>query len=313
MRRIPRLFVVAVATAIALAGCGSAGDNTSSNDSTGDTKAVYPVTVSAGGTEVTLTAQPKKIVSLSPTGTELLYAVGAGKQVTAVDELSNYPADTPRTKLSGFKPNAEAVVAYQPDLVVLSYDANGVVAALAKLKIPVYTAPAAQSLDDTYKQLTDLGRLTGHPDQAADQVTRMKDEIGKLTADLPKQAKPMTYYYELDPQLHTLTSKTFVGAVFGLAGLRNVADPADKAGTGYPQLSAEALVKGNPDLVFLADTKCCKVSAAALAKRPGFTQLTAVKGGHVYELDDDIASRWGPRVVELLRVVADAMRDVAAG
>jgi iron complex transport system substrate-binding protein len=304
-----RASAVALAAALALTGCGSGSGTAHSSASPG---ASYPVTVSAGGKNVTVVKQPTRIVSLSPTLTEMLYAVGAGRQVKAVDDQSNHPADAPKTKLSGFTPNTEAIAGYQPDLVVLSYDTNNVVAGLTKLKIPVYVANAATTLDGSYRQLADLGKLTGHADRATGVVNGMKKDIAAAVASVPARSKPLTYYYELDPQLHSATSKTFIGALFSRLGLTDIADPADKDGSGYPQLSAEYTVKADPDLIFLADTKCCGQSAAVVAKRPGWAALAAVRGHRVYGLDDDVASRWGPRVVQLVQAAAKAVKAVPA-
>ncbi|BCJ72057.1 ABC transporter substrate-binding protein [Catellatospora sp. IY07-71] len=270
--------------------------------------AAYPVTVGS----VTLAAQPVKIISLSPTTTEMLFAIGAGGQVTAVDDNSNFPAEAPKTDLSGFQPNAEAVAAKSPDLVVLSTDSNNVVAQLTALKIPVYVAPAAVTLDDSYRQLAELGTLTGHANEAAALTQRMKDDIAKLVKDVPQRTTPLTYYYELDPTLYSVTSKTFIGSLFELAGLKNVADAADTKGSGYPQLTAESLVKANPDLIFLADTKCCGQSLDTVKARAGWAGITAVSKGQVIALDDDIASRWGPRVVDLIRSIVEATGKVQA-
>jgi iron complex transport system substrate-binding protein len=298
--------LAAAGLAAALAACAT--DDTANPTPSGSAAAAYPVTV---GT-VTLPAQPVKIVSLSPSATEMLFAIGAGAQVTAVDDNSNFPANAPKTDLSGFQPNAEAVAAKSPDLVVLSTDSNNVVAQLTTLKIPVYVAPAAVTLDDTYKQLAELGTLTGHAGEAAALTQRMKDDIAKLVKDLPKRATPLSYYYELDPTLYSVTSKTFIGSLFDLAGLKNVADAADTKGSGYPQLSAESLVKSNPDLIFLADTKCCAQNLDTVKARAGWAGMTAVSKGQVVALDDDIASRWGPRVVDLIRAIVDAVNKVPA-
>jgi iron complex transport system substrate-binding protein len=307
-RRLAPAFAALAAAAVALAGCGSSGGQTGGGSATPKAAGSYPVTAGSA----TLDKAPETIVSLSPTTTEMLYAIGAGTQVKAVDDQSDYPGEAPRTKLSGFKPNVEAIANYDPDLVVLSYDTNNVVAGLKKLKIPVYVAPAATTIDDSYREITDLGRLTGHADDATKTVDTMKSGIAKAERGLPKRATKLTYYYELDPQLHSATSTTFVGALFGRLGLTNIADKADKGGTGYPQLSKEYLVRANPDLVFLADTTCCAQNAAAVGKRPGWSSVAAVRDKHVYPLDDDIASRWGPRVVSLVQAAANAVKAVPA-
>lgn len=296
--------VLLAGTALLGAGCASDSDGGAA-ETPPSAAASYPVTVG----NLTLTAQPTKIVSLSPTVTEMLFAVGAGDQVIAVDDNSNYPAEAPKSDLSGFNPNAEAIAAKDPDLVILSNDLNKIVDSLTKLKIPVYLAPAAATLDDTYREITEIGALTGHPTEAADLVQRMKDDIAKLVEDVPARAKKLTYYYELDPTFYTVTANTFVGSLFSMVGLENIATSG--ASGDYPQLSAEAIVNANPDMIFLADTKCCQQSAETVRARPGWSSITAVKQGQVYALDDDIASRWGPRVVDLIRAIVDAVAKVS--
>jgi iron complex transport system substrate-binding protein len=237
----------------------------------------------------------------------MLFAIDAGSQVTAVDETSNFPANAPKTNLSSFKPNAEAIAAKQPDLVVLSDDLDHIVDQLKTLKIPVYVAPAAKTLDDSYAQIADLGKLTGHPQEATALAQQMRDDIGKLVKDAPKRATPLKFYYELDDTYYSVTSKSFIGSLFASVGLVNIADGSGTADNAYPQLSAENIVKANPDLIFLADTKCCGQSLATVGQRAGWGNLAAVKGGQVIALDDDIASRWGPRVVDLMRAITTAM------
>jgi iron complex transport system substrate-binding protein len=300
-RRILALSLVPLA-AIALASCGD------DDDGGGDS--------ATGGTTTTTAAEdaPDHIVSLSPTATEMLFAIDAGDQVVAVDDQSNYPEDAPRTDLSGFEPNVEAIVGKDPDLVVLSEDTNDVVAGLEAADIETLVLPAATTLDDSYHQIEQLGDATGHADEADDVVQGMKDDIKEITDSLPQQEGPKpTYYHELDQTFFTATSSTFIGQIYALAGLDNIADAADSDGSGYPQLSAEYVVDKNPDLIFLADTKCCAQTEATVAARPGWGQLDAVTHDHVVELDDDIASRWGPRVVDLYRTVADQVASVNAG
>ncbi|HEY8338483.1 MAG TPA: ABC transporter substrate-binding protein [Egibacteraceae bacterium] len=274
----------------------------------------FPVTVEAANGAVEISERPERIVSLSPTTTEMLFAVGAGDQVVAVEENSDYPEGVPVTDLSGFDPNLEAIVAYEPDLVVLTDDTNDILAGLEQVGVPALHTPAAQTLEDVYDQLEQVGMATGHFDEARALVEDMRAEIDELVARVPEEARGATYYHELDAQLFTATSDTFVGEIYALAGLENVADPADADGqaAGYPQLSAEFLVDADPDMVFLADTKCCGESAETFAARPGFASMTAVERGHVFPLDDDVASRWGPRVVDFLGAIVDAAEQFAA-
>jgi iron complex transport system substrate-binding protein len=251
------------------------------------------------------TSRPTRIVSLSPTATEMLFAIGAGKQVVAVDDQSNFPKGAPKTNLSGFEPNAEAVAGYNPDLVVLPD--TKIAAALESLNIKVLVLQAAAKLGDSYAQLRALGRATGHRDSAARVITSMKSGIEKLVADVPHR-KPPTAYYELDETFFSADSSTFIGRLLKLAGLDNIADKAPGGGSGYPQLSAEFVIHADPAVIFLADTKCCAQTTKTVAGRPGFSDLRAVKNHHVVLLDDDIASRWGPRVVQLLAQIVKATR-----
>ncbi len=320
---------VAVAAAAALcAACGTSGTGTSStgNSSTGNsgtgnsgsagsgsgaaaTAGSFPVTIAAAGGPVHVTSRPGTIVSLSPTATEMLYAIGAGSQVKAVDADSDYPAQAPRTKLSGLQPNVEAIVAYQPDLVVVSFDATALAKRLAAFSIPVLALPAPASLSGMYTEFDQLGQATGHLAAAEREDTALRGQVSQIIAQLPHRARPLTYYYELDQTYYSITSSTFVGSLLNLLGMKSIADSASGAAAagGYPQLSGEYVIKANPDYIILADTICCHQSAATAARRPGWAGLAAVKAGHVILLNDDIASRWGPRVADLMRTVVTAV------
>lgn len=253
----------------------------------------------------------QRIVSLSPTATEILFAIGAGDDVVAVDQFSYHPDDAPVTDLDGFAPNVEAVADFEPDLVVMQSNAD-VQAGLEALGIEVIVQDAAASIPDTYTQIEALGAATDRIGDAAELVSEMQTAIDALIADAP-DASGLTYYHELDNTLFSVTSTTFVGEIYSLFGLTNVADPADDGSAfGYPQLSDEFLVDADPDLIFLADTKCCGQTADTVGARPGWDQLGAVQAGHVIELDDDIASRWGPRIVEFAEAIAGALAEVPA-
>ena len=270
------------------------------------------MTVEAANGSVTLDAAPTKIVSMSPTATEMLFAVGAGEQVVAADSYSDYPAEAPTTELSAYEPNVEAIAAYEPDLVVYADDLGDLQKSLDKLHIPAIQQPAAATIDDVYAQLQQLGQITGHDAEATAEVQDLQAEVAAVAASVGDAGSGMTYYYELDDTYYSVTSDTFIGNLLGQLGLKNIADEAKGASSGYPQLSAEYVVAADPDLILLADTKCCGQDAASVAKRPGWSNLTAVQDGGVVELDDDIASRWGPRIVQLLQQVGDAVQQQAA-
>lgn len=289
-----------VAALALLAACGEDTSETTNED---NNRTTTTAPAEASG--------PERIVSMSATATEMLFAIGAGDQVVAVDDQSNFPADAPISDLSAYEPNVEAISTYEPDLVVLS-DAGELGASLEKVGVDVLVAPAATGLEDSYDQLRELGEVTGHEEEAAEVVEDIKADIEELVAEVPERGTPLTYFHELDNTLYSVTSDTFIGELYSLAGLENIADPADAEGQsgGYPQLSAEFLVDADPDLVFLADTKCCQQDAETFAARPGFADLTAVTTGRVVSLDDDIASRWGPRVVDFLRQIIESVQGV---
>jgi iron complex transport system substrate-binding protein len=292
---------------LALTACGG----WSSEDAAGATAAAdgqWPVTVTGDDGELTLDQQPGIIVSMSATATEMLFAMGAGNQVEAVDSTSNYPEGVPTTDLSAFTPNAEAIAAYGPDLVVLSDDLNGIVDALDALEVPTLLLGGAESLDDTYDQLETLGDATGHADEAADVIGDMQDRIAAAVDSVPADVAGRRVYHELDPSFYSAASSTFIGSVYTLFGLENIADGAADAAGGYPQLSAEYVVGQAPDLIVLADTVCCAQSAETLAQRPAFDTVPAVTNGRVLAANDDVASRWGPRVADFAESLADVLK-----
>jgi len=311
-RTTRRLMLALAASTFGITAVGAATISTSlpSAATTSASTTSYPAHIAAANGTITIPSRPTAIVSMSPTATEMLYAIGAGTQVKAVDSYSDYPKNAPRTKLDALTPNVEAIVAYKPDLVVVAGDTTGLTAELAKFGIPVLSDPAATSLSQEYQQFDELGQATDHLAQAKAEVSKIRGQIKEIVAAAPRHSKPITYYFELDQTYYSETSSTFIGQVLGLLGMKSIADAAKGAASsgGYPQLSAEFIIRSNPDYIYLADTLCCGQNAKKVAKRPGWSVLTAVKDGHVVGLNDDIASRWGPRIVDLLRIVANSLR-----
>jgi iron complex transport system substrate-binding protein len=310
----PLAAALAVLLALVLVACGG-DDDTAASPSTTSSAAVdttaappeFPVIVEGDNGPLTLTEEPAAIVSLSATATESLFAIGAGEQVTAVDDQSNYPAEAPVTDLSGFQPNVEAIAGYEPDLVVAAYDPGGLVEGLERLEIPVLLQDAAPNLEAAYEQIETLGAATGNVEGAQTVIESMRIEIEELAASAPGAAGA-TVYHELGPDFYSATSETFVGSVYELFGLVNIADAADAADAGgYPQLTGEYIVSESPDVIVLADTICCEQTAETVAERPGWDQVEAVANGDVVEASDDIASRWGPRTVDFVELIAGAL------
>jgi len=306
------LTTLLVAGALAVAACaGQAADTTSTATQT----AGFPVTIESGGVSATIEAIPTAIVSLSPTATEMLFAVGAGDQVVAVDEYSYYPPEAPVTDLSGFTPNLEAIAAFEPDLVVVSDDLDGIVSALAGVGVPTLVLPAVGDVAGAYEQVRIVGKATGHTDEAEQVASSMEGRIDALVAGVDASDEAVTYYHELGSDgggsFYSVTSSTFIGEVFGAFGLENIADPADADGFGYPVLSVEFIIEADPDLIFY--TSCCGDTPESISARPGWDSISAVRSGALAELDDDLASRWGPRLVQFFEVVAAAVEEQTEG
>jgi iron complex transport system substrate-binding protein len=308
-------------TALLVAACGddSADPVAAEPAVTEPAGATEPVTTAVGTTAPPMTALaddvaagPQAIVSLSPSATEMLYALGAGDQVLAVDDFSNYPSETAdkMVGLNAFEPNVEAIAGLEPDLVITDGTNPDLLAQFDELELAHWEGPAPATLDELYVQIEQLGAEVGRVGEAAELVAQMSTDIEAALAELPPVEAPLTYYHELDNTYFSVTSGTFIGAVYDMFGLVNIADAAG-TDTAYPQLSAEYILSEDPDLVFLACTKYCGETAATVAARPGWDVLSAVQNGGVIEMDDDIASRWGPRIVDYIEQVGTAVAAAA--
>ncbi|HEX4221277.1 MAG TPA: ABC transporter substrate-binding protein [Pseudonocardiaceae bacterium] len=253
---------------------------------------------------MTIATEPKHIVSLDASDTQILFRIGAGKQVVAVDKDSDYPG-APRTSIDATNPNIEAIAGYNPDLVITAYDDNNVVSGLQKLKIPVLLVNPPKDVNGAYALWSALGKATGHQSEADSLVSGTRSDIAATVAKAPEPAQPLAYYYELDQTYYTATSHTFIGSLLGQFHLTNIGDPADSASAGgYPQLSQEAIIHANPGVIFLADGQCCRQNLQAVQSRPGWTSISAVEEGNVFVLDEDQASEWGPNIDALMQTVA---------
>jgi len=270
----------------------------------------YPLVITSAGFQAKINEKPTRIISLSPSSTEILFAIGAGKQVLAVDDNSNYPPNVPKSQLSGFTPNIEAIVALNPDLVILQIDSaksKSVRDSLTKLRIPVVMEKSAAKISDTYNEIELLGKVTDRSSAAKSLTTSMKKRITTILSASAKKER-YRFFHELDNTLYSATSKTFIGNVYKDFGLTNVADAASSSDSaGYPQLSAEYLIKSNPQIIFLADAQYGE-TAATVKARQGWQGIDAVTNSKIVELPADIPSRWGPRIVDFYEIVAKAIK-----
>lgn len=273
----------------------------------------YPLTIKFGGYTTKIAKKPTKILSLSPSATEIFYALGAGSQILAVDNLSNYPANAPMSEISAFEPNVEAILAKKPDLVLLSIDstkAPQIRNALVKLGIPVLMEKAPSTLNDVYAENTLLAQVTDRQDGAVKLNASMAKSIKDVLAKAKKSSK-IRIFHELDDTYYSVTSNTFIGKVYKDFGTVNIADAASGAdNSGYPQLSAEYLLKSDPQVIFLSDAQY-GVTADSVSKRAGWSAISAVKNKKIVALPADIPSRWGPRLVDFYKLIGASLAKVS--
>lgn len=281
---------------------------TATGDEGADTLDAFPVTVDTTTGEVTIEERPERIVSLSPSATEILFAIGAGDQVIAADAYSNYPEEAPTTDLSGYDPNVEAIVGYEPDLVVAANDTNELVGSLTALGIPVIINPAPADVESGYDGMAALGLATGHVDESASAISEMRAAVDEGLAAAPDDAE-IRIYHELDDTFYSASSYSYIGSVYSAMGAINIADEADTDQTGYPQLTEEAILAADPQLIVIPSQ--LSYTPEDVANRPGWSEVSAVKDGNIVVVESDISSRWGPRLPQLVEIVADTLADVA--
>jgi iron complex transport system substrate-binding protein len=272
----------------------------------------FPMTISDDmGRQVRLPVLPQRIISLAPSDTEILFAVGAGDQVVGVTTYCNYPPEAQdREKIGGFTANTisvEKIVALEPDLVVAAGAIQqSVIDALEKTDIPV-VALDPNTLEDVYTTIELVGRLTGHADQAARVVADMQARVDSVTqrlAAVPEAERLSVYWEVFDEPRMTAGPSTYIGQLIDLAGGVNIFGDVSEQ---YPQINDEEVIQRNPAVIMGADTMGEKLTTAVVAQRPGWDQIDAVRNGRIYLFDGDMVSRSSPRLAQVLEMMAQAL------
>jgi iron complex transport system substrate-binding protein len=264
------------------------------------------ITVEDGvGNVITLASEPQRIVSLAPNHTEILYALGLGDRVVGVTEYCNYPPEAAaKTRVGDFvNIDLEKVVGLEPDLVLATtMHMAETVPALQDREVAVFVLDP-QSVVAVLDTITKIGQVTGQVDEAQDLVVSMQSRIDVVKATVGGSVRPKVFW-ELGAELYTVGPDTFVDDLITLAGGENVAADADSP---WPQLSVEAIILRDPDVIVLADHNYGQ-TAEMVKERPGWQDLRAVQEGNIIEIvNDDIVSRPGPRLVEGLEFLAKAL------
>lgn len=287
--------VVAITLASLAAGCRS--------DTATPTSAVpAPIeVVDAGGATLTFDEPPRRIVSHSPGVTEILFAIGAGDLVVAADEFSDYPAEAAALpKVAYSDPDPERVLSFDPDLVILATQQRESVEHFRDLGLRVFFDAEPTTVAGVLENIALLGRLTGHETEAAALVEELRGRIDAVQSRLVGIDQGPRVFWELDDTLFTVGTDTFIGDMLRILKAQNV---AEGAATSFPQLTAEAIVERDPQVILLADA-AFGTTVESVAERPGWSNVSAVREGRVLAVNTDTTSRPGPRVV-------DAIEDVA--
>jgi len=265
----------------------------------------FPMTVEDGaGNRVMIESEPQRIISLAPSHTETLYALGLGDRVAGVTEFCNYPPEAAeKPQVGGFSDvDLEMTVGLEPDLVLAtSLHVAEVVPALQERGVTVFVVDP-QTVLEVLGSIRTIGRITGRIEEAQALVTQMQERIDAVQEKVEDAPRPRVFW-ELGPELYTAGPGSFINDLILMAGGENVAADAESP---WPQLTVEAIILKDPDVVVLADHNYGQ-TAEMVAERPGWDEISAVKEGNVIEItDDDIVSRPGPRVVEGLEFLARA-------
>ncbi|MEX1252941.1 MAG: ABC transporter substrate-binding protein [Dehalococcoidia bacterium] len=310
MRSIRQILAASLLGLLVL---GGACDDDNSGDTGGGTPATpgasgeFPVTLErADGKDLTLEAAPQRIAALSPGHVEMLFAIGAGDQVIAVEQNADYPPEAAamEIKLSAFEPSAEAIAAVDPDLVIISNDLDGIVAALDNLGIPVLfddIDTRITTIEEVFESIEEMGRATGHADEAETLVDGLQERVDAVVEDAAGLDGP-TIYHELDVTggFFSVGPESFVGDLYSKLNAENIVEAGEGA---YPSLTQEAIIDRDPEVILLADAEFGQTPEVVSA-RPGWEAIAAVTNGRVYAIDADIYSRPGPRIVDALEELA---------
>lgn len=309
-RKIHRVIYVAlVLAAVALAACGGGSDSSTATPAATGTAAQaggFPAQLQrSDGKTVTLEHAPQRLVSLSPGGTEIIYALGAEAELAAVDKDADYPQaakDFP-TKVDAFQPNVESIAALKPDLVFVSSDVNGLVAALDRINIPVLFSDLndVKTVDDVFAQITLLGKATGKTADADALLASLRAREKKVTDAVASVTDAPRVYHEVDNTYYTASDQTFVGDLYRLLHAKNIA--GDGGGVAYPQLTQEKIIAADPQVIVLAD-EAFGTTVDSVKQRAGWQNVAAVKAGKIFPVDPNIVSRAGPRIIDALEELA---------
>ena len=314
MYKIYRFLLIAVTLLTVTTACGPAPTQPPNHPTTQPPNelAAFPLTLTDDlGREVTVATKPRRIVSLAPSNTEILFAIGAGEQVVGVTTYCNYPQEAQtREQIGGFSAetiSVEKIIALEPDLVLSAGKIHDTVTeALEQVGGTVY-AVDAETFDQVYASIEVVGQMTGHNEEATALVTQMKERVAaveSVVAEIPRGERPTVFWETWDDPLMTAGPTTFAGQMIEKGGGVNLFADVTKR---YAEISIEEVIQRNPDVIMGPDTHGEALTADQIAARPGWDTVKAVQEGRIYVFNGDITSRAGPRIVDGLEMIARAL------
>ncbi len=295
--------VVLLLVAVAVTACGGNGGETQT--ATRVPVSTFPLTIKqSDGHQLVLERSPQHIVSLSAHATEIFCAIGAVNELVAVERYANCPPGSKgKAELDAYKPNLEAIAGYQPDLVYVFTDTDGIVEALRRVGTPVLYLKLPSSLQGVLEQIELFGRLSGHKAEAQRLAQSMRERMNAVKEKVSGVDQGPRIFHEVDSTYFTAAPNSFVGDFYSLLKAKNIAEGATDE---YPQLSAEVIIQRDPEVIILAD-EAGGVTADSVRQRPGWDQISAVKNNRICVIVPELVSVPGPRVVEGLEALAKCL------
>lgn len=258
------------------------------------------------GRKIYLAKAPARIVSLAPSVTEMLFAIGAGSQVAGVTEFCDYPPEALHKPKVGYAhPNLESLLALQPDLIVApqQFMKLDLVAKLDQLKIPVFLL-ADRNVEDIYAHIQTLGRMLDHSTEAVALTMDLRQQVARIKARAQAQPPVRALYVLNSHPLITVGPGSFIDQLIGLAGGINV---AAKSTTPYPRLSMESVLQEDPEVLIFPSGRVEAISASEQQAWRQWTGMTAVKEGRLRQIPSDVLNRPGPRIGKGLELLAEIL------
>ena len=315
MKKLYSLLLVVLLTVGVLAGCAEKKDQVNEENKTSVEKKTaeitYPLTLTdATKTKVTIEKKPEKIVSLIPSNTEIVFALGLDKEVVGVTDFDNYPeAATKKEKIGGQEINVEKIISLKPDLVLAHASwASNAEAGLQQLKdagIAVFVVNDAQNFDQVFDSIDMIGKATGETVKANEIISEMKEKLEDIKAKASeiKEKKKVLVEVSPAPEIYTSGKNTFMDQMLRLINAENIANDQE----GWIKIDQEAMIKRNPDVIVTTYGYYVKNPVDQVLTRKGWETVNAVKNKHVVDVDSDRVTRTGPRIVEGVEDLAKAV------